>query len=266
MIQRACQHLDAARPLTGWRRLAREDMPGDSESAWAARGEEGVPRQYFKDTWVSEGELDVEIHINSRNRSSPSDPIQYQVLIILLGKAEWFGQPQPRSQPVELFRPLASSPAQAVIPSHRVTAQEQHLPQVWTAIGTARSVPQFSDNPACTSVIQEWSRNCLENHPHCTRRTSQRPMPSRVLDVSKSQVRLLETDGLLDDYVTLSYCWGPPTSHRLVTLRSNLASHILGIEWEKLSKTHQDAITMTRRLGKSYIWVSAMVCIIMHDS
>ena len=89
------------------------------------------------------------------------------------------------------------------------------------------------------------------------------PLPSRVIYVPATPADapyLFETDGRCDDYVALSYCWGTDqvktTAGTLASFRKALPSDI--------SATVQDAITVTRELGFSYLWVDAF-CIIQYD-
>jgi hypothetical protein len=49
-----------------------------------------------------------------------------------------------------------------------------------------------------------------------------------------------------------------------MTVASNLAEHIAGIPWAKLPQLYRDAITVTHRLGYSYIWIDSLA--ILQDS
>jgi hypothetical protein len=57
-------------------------------------------------------------------------------------------------------------------------------------------------------------------------------------------------------YALLSYCWGGDQSTK--TTRSNLASHMRGIQIKSLSQSIQDAIWVTKHLGIKYLWVDAL--------
>lgn len=70
------------------------------------------------------------------------------------------------------------------------------------------------------------------------------------------------TPGMRGQYLCLSYCWG---SHLpLRTLKANLAEMARGIPWDKLPKTFQDAVHLTKVLGLSYLWIDAL-CIVQDD-
>ncbi len=61
-------------------------------------------------------------------------------------------------------------------------------------------------------------------------------------------------------YMTLSHCWG--NNPILALLEENVTTFLhVGITFDALSKTFQDAINVTRALGISYIWIDSL-CII----
>jgi hypothetical protein len=67
----------------------------------------------------------------------------------------------------------------------------------------------------------------------------------------------------MEDYVTLSYCWGGDESMKL--LKSNVDDWRREIPFTELPRTIQDAIVTTRRLGQRYLWVDRL-CIIQNDA
>ncbi|KAK3046763.1 hypothetical protein LTR09_011788 [Extremus antarcticus] len=62
-----------------------------------------------------------------------------------------------------------------------------------------------------------------------------------------------------DTYLALSYCWGP--HQRGITTTHDVDARFETLEETELSRTVQDAIFVTRRLGYRYLWVDA-ICII----
>lgn len=65
----------------------------------------------------------------------------------------------------------------------------------------------------------------------------------------------------------LSHCWGLPTEDekkRFCTTRENYQDRLQGFSLLELSKTFQDAVEVTRRLQKKYLWIDAL-CIIQGD-
>ena len=84
-------------------------------------------------------------------------------------------------------------------------------------------------------------------------------LPTRVIDVTHDNPRLVEPQGESSQYVALSHCWGK--SKTVVTDTCTLSSRKKGIEFCSLPKTFQDAIIVTRRLGYRYIWIDSL-CIV----
>jgi hypothetical protein len=79
------------------------------------------------------------------------------------------------------------------------------------------------------------------------------------------RVSLIQAQGQKGNYCALSYCWGSDTQHLVKTTRSSLASHLNGINIERLPKTYRDAIVVTRALGFRYLWIDAL-CIVQDDT
>ena len=73
---------------------------------------------------------------------------------------------------------------------------------------------------------------------------------------------LYESQGEDANYIALSHCWGGKTP--IKTTRSTLKNRKNQIQWCRLSKTFQDAVTITRRLGIEYLWIDSL-CIIQDD-
>lgn len=88
-------------------------------------------------------------------------------------------------------------------------------------------------------------------------------MPTRVIDVGpcdgSREPFLHESNGESGEYMTLSYCWG--SSQPTITTRENLKSHKSRIPVDKLPQTIKDAVLITRKLGKRFLWVDAL-CIV----
>jgi hypothetical protein len=116
----------------------------------------------------------------------------------------------------------------------------------------------LTDSDISLATARQWLETCRTSH-HCL---SDKPttLPKRVLDVSSSTVKLVETDQTLGQYACLSHCWGKqkPTCR---TLMSTLEANKQGIPWNPMPATFQDAIDFTRRLGLQYIWIDSL-CII----
>lgn len=61
-------------------------------------------------------------------------------------------------------------------------------------------------------------------------------------------------------YATLSHCWGENPSFFVLTSDS-LRDLCINVPYDRLPKTFQDAITVTRSLGISYLWIDSL-CIL----
>ena len=88
-------------------------------------------------------------------------------------------------------------------------------------------------------------------------------MPTRIIDVSKTDPFLYVSNGETARYLCLSHCWGELPSH-IRTERTTLMDHCGSIPSSHLSKTFRDAIDITRRLRLRYIWIDAL-CIVQDD-
>jgi hypothetical protein len=128
-------------------------------------------------------------------------------------------------------------------------------------IGEATEVHQDSASPQCLDVVKRWMENCTNVHEKC-KKDGLSQLPTRVLDVSDDQVRLYESKRELEPYLTLSHCWGK--TQIITTTTITKEERIKEIPWSSLSKTFQDAITVTRHLGFRYIWIDSL-CIIQDD-
>jgi hypothetical protein len=120
------------------------------------------------------------------------------------------------------------------------------------------------------AVLSRWIRDCNEGHQQKCVSGNRLSLPSRLLQVSANQVRLVQTKDIQGaeknlkpvPYVALSHCWGQePTS---ATSSSNLERMRAKIPVSMLSRTFQDAIQITRFLEIRYIWIDSL-CIIQDD-
>lgn len=112
-------------------------------------------------------------------------------------------------------------------------------------------------------ISRQWLDHCQAKHVKCPGKKAP-TLPSRVIDVRPgsdgSCVKLrVNSEACKAHYIALSYCWGG--FQQVTTTKSTLKDHVTGIPYDLLSKTIQDAVTTTRNLGISYLWVDAL-CII----
>lgn len=110
-------------------------------------------------------------------------------------------------------------------------------------------------------------KQCTGNHDRCNATFSEPWAPKRLIDVDSEdgRIKLVERDTLpaKKPYATLSHCWGGIAF--IMTTTSNISKHLShGIREEELSKTFNDAIRITRRLGLRYLWIDSLC--ILQDS
>ncbi|KAL3299014.1 HET-domain-containing protein [Colletotrichum asianum] len=112
-------------------------------------------------------------------------------------------------------------------------------------------------------TVKQWLKDCDENsaHDNCQFDNSQ-PLPTRLLDVGGSKIRLIETQNSHGKYLALSHPWGDPDKYsHFCTYTHNIEDYKENIDFNALPKTFQDAVTLTRQLNVQYLWIDSL-CII----
>ena len=117
--------------------------------------------------------------------------------------------------------------------------------------------------------MQFWLDECMSKHPLCSA-SHTRETPTRLVNIGSGggycEPFLEEpTDESHDhqyDYLALSHSWGANPTLR--TTLDTLEKLKKGISLEKLPRTFQDAIHITRRLGFRYLWIDSL-CIIQGE-
>lgn len=134
------------------------------------------------------------------------------------------------------------------------------IPQAW--IPNAAHILKNSYSNECLSLAKTWFDDCLREHPQCRKKTTPF-LPHRVIDVKGDRLRLFTPrSDAMGHWIALSHCWGSTNTFK--TTLEMLESHHLGIEWEELPKTFQDAVTVARALEVDYLWIDSL-CIIQDD-
>ncbi|KAK6431817.1 hypothetical protein LTR95_012015 [Oleoguttula sp. CCFEE 5521] len=125
-------------------------------------------------------------------------------------------------------------------------------------------------SPIVADIASHWLTRCLDDHTLCGGRGRSQGTdwyPKRLLeiDLGTGGLRLILTENVtpLGPYATLSHCWG--SQPICVLTADNNANYMSAISWEVLTKTFQDAIVTTRRLGIRYIWIDSL-CILQAGS
>lgn len=115
------------------------------------------------------------------------------------------------------------------------------------------------------SLLTGWINDCNSTHRNCT--APDPILPKRVLDVgtdTAKRLRLYISSGEVAPYVALSHCWGL-TRILLKTTTSTVKDYQQGIDFQRLPKNFQDAVTVTRSIGVRYLWIDSL-CIIQNDT
>ncbi|KAH7371492.1 heterokaryon incompatibility protein-domain-containing protein [Pyrenochaeta sp. MPI-SDFR-AT-0127] len=135
----------------------------------------------------------------------------------------------------------------------------------------SRRAPSSNLSDSTFEKIIGWIKDCDETHTACqghfaqASRTTTRYLPTRVVHVGSAtrQPHLhISQPQQNDRYIALSHCWGKSLQVR--TLNENIEQFKEEIIFDNLSKTFQDAIRVTRRLGIEYIWIDSL-CIVQDD-
>jgi hypothetical protein len=123
------------------------------------------------------------------------------------------------------------------------------------------------------SRLKEWLQCCRRYHMICSLEhikplVGPSPMPKRLIDLgipdaSPVTLRIIDTKGRQEQYVALSYCWGP--NKHLCTKKENIRDMEKSIPVELLPQTIKDAFLVARSVGVRYIWIDAL-CIIQDDN
>jgi len=112
-------------------------------------------------------------------------------------------------------------------------------------------------------IASSWLKNCIESHSSCRPPPELQKPPRRLIHVGNKTQNpfLVETFPDLQhvEWLSLSYCWGGKPSKKLTPEEMSALKN--GIPLTDFDNTIQDAISVTRALGISYIWIDAL-CIL----
>lgn len=109
---------------------------------------------------------------------------------------------------------------------------------------------------------------CERNHQGCKVRHRAGLLPTRLVEVLPDYERIVMTSDIPAaraeqvNYATLSHCWG--NINMFTLCRNNLAELKAMIPHKQLTKSFQDAMDITRKLGLQYIWIDSL-CIVQDD-
>lgn len=135
----------------------------------------------------------------------------------------------------------------------------------------APQLMRMNDTVDNVGLMKEWLRFCQYNHADCLEQ-NRSFLPTRLLDVQafpgSKDVRLVASKLMRSDpytkprYLALSHCWGKLPL--IETKTGNIGSMENGVRFSDLSRTFQDAVTLTRKLGERFLWIDSL-CIIQDE-
>lgn len=106
--------------------------------------------------------------------------------------------------------------------------------------------------------LEDNYNTCQKVHEDCRQVSSL--LPKRIIDISRSQFRLVESEcGQTGTYAALSYSWGV-RGYRVATSQ-NYEKLKVGIDRDSLPIVFQDAAGISQRLHVNYLWIDTL-CII----
>lgn len=108
-----------------------------------------------------------------------------------------------------------------------------------------------------------WLDECLQGHEKCQNNQHPQTYPTRLLELSGTGVRLIETaeQRPTGPYVALSYCWGPNPKFCRLTTDNYQELRGRGILYGELPIAFRQVIELMEGLEIRYIWIDAL-CII----
>ncbi|KAI0970539.1 heterokaryon incompatibility protein-domain-containing protein [Xylaria arbuscula] len=185
------------------------------------------------------GSFPLRYNIYCRNESASSRKCLYYILRLYTdqGRSTYSGR-------FEIVSGLRQSVSQK--------SKIQYKGRFWTG----------HENIAAVAGI--WLDECRKNHATCSKSFSKAGKPSRLLDVSEDDIRLMsgEQANTEEHYVTLSHCWGK--EEFLVLTADLLPRFLAGVHISAFPLTFQETIITVRRLGLRYLWIDCY-CILQGD-
>jgi hypothetical protein len=105
------------------------------------------------------------------------------------------------------------------------------------------------------ALLRRWVERCATNHTvTCKSEWSERLRSIRLIDVTERRVVNYPETVEPVDYVILSYVWGKIKPQRFR----------LNVKFDKIPQTVEDALILTKQLGKRYLWAD-LLCIDQFD-
>jgi hypothetical protein len=126
------------------------------------------------------------------------------------------------------------------------------------------TVPCDTSSPETLASVKTWLQKCDSEHDCMHNRSSR--LPRRLLDLRHNTIKLFEPSPSTPParYACLSHRWGTLPASMVCTTRATFAAFQQHIPLASLPRNFQDAVSFTRRLGLTYLWIDSL-CIIQDD-
>jgi len=129
-------------------------------------------------------------------------------------------------------------------------------------------IPRFQTtlNSFYFNLLRAWVRDCDKEHECQLSLLTGGTAPKRLIRiVSLDQVQLYLSESTEKiEYIALSHRWGTSLQEHKTTT-TNYDRRLKGFAMEELPRNFQDAIRITKELGKQYLWIDS-ICIIQEGS
>jgi hypothetical protein len=114
------------------------------------------------------------------------------------------------------------------------------------------------------TLLNSWLQLCVTSHSQCCRKPVDTTVPLRLVDVlNMCLVTINDRERAEVEYLALSYVWGGGPKEFVLTIE-NIQEYYQPRGIPTLPKTISDAVTLTKKMGKRYLWVDSL-CIVSND-
>src|SRR5215469_269741 len=135
----------------------------------------------------------------------------------------------------------------------------------YPAFGPGDPIHSDPDVTGVYDIIKDAIKDCMNNHASCQPNEQMRKiLPKRLLDLSKSPIKIYEPKDEDIQYAALSHCWGSEPLLKLLKNTGTESNGEIQFNWSELPKSFQHAAKVTTKLGLRYIWIDSL-CILQDD-
>jgi hypothetical protein len=133
----------------------------------------------------------------------------------------------------------------------------KQLSEAQSKLYTHPSTTSTGNDSALRFLFDQY-QHCQQNHITCRNNIPDPQFyPTRLIDVTSDDeglIRLCENP--TGPYITLSHCWGTAQPFTLTDRTACELHH--GMSLDRLPRTFQDAVAITRKACFQYIWIDSL--------